>query len=327
MCTKDVSSEIDIIIKNQKIAINSLQSQVKLLDKENNQNKQIHATPVNTDNSELNNPDSHPDSEVIGQANAGGSNLKDYYGKVKEVTEDSQYVKLDLENGKPGVIKKSTYCWLLEEERGSVSSLRRFIGSSKDQSKTRSKQFKRNTIQNEKASKKRKIGRYSGHATTSDEEDDMDTSLDNSTASKIDRQDMAIDEDGYQNNAIKLHYITVKKTDNEIDSIPEMVVTALSQNLGMPSHPVLANCGMNNEEAKSNEKTKSKKETFSRSNEDIPDSDEERSFSNWFRTAEGIEFLKVFVVLNSIVVFSILAWPNVKESLNELYYIYVQYFN
>ncbi|KAF5279212.1 hypothetical protein FQR65_LT03460 [Abscondita terminalis] len=106
------------------------------------------------DNSELNNPDSYPDSEVIGQANAGGSNLKDYSGKVKEVTEDSQYVKLDLENGKTAVIKESTYCWLLEEERDRVSSLRRFIGSSKAQSKTRSKQFKRNKIQNEKASKK-----------------------------------------------------------------------------------------------------------------------------------------------------------------------------
>ncbi|KAF5298329.1 hypothetical protein FQR65_LT01107 [Abscondita terminalis] len=146
--------------------------------------------------------------------------------RLKEVTEDSQYVKLDLENGKTAVIKKSTYCWLLEEERGSVSSFRRFIGYSKNQSKTRSKQFKRNTIQNEKASKKRKIGRYSGHATTSDEEDDMDTSLDNSTASKIDRQDMAIDEDGYQNNAIKLHYIT---GNNPISDIIKMALSSIDK--------------------------------------------------------------------------------------------------
>ncbi|KAK4881261.1 hypothetical protein RN001_004580 [Aquatica leii] len=70
------------------------------------------------------------------------------------------------------------------------------------------------------------------------------------------------------------------------------------------------------------EKAKSKKETApTTSNEDIPDSDDERSFSNWFRTADGIEFLKLFVILNSIVVFTTLAWPNVKESLNELYYI------
>ncbi|KAF5277755.1 hypothetical protein FQR65_LT03735 [Abscondita terminalis] len=91
-----------------------------------------------SDNSELNNPDSYPDSEVIGQANAGGSNVKDYSGKVKEVTEDSQYVKLDLENGKN--------CF---------------------------------------------------------KEDDMDTSLDDSTASELDTQDMTIDEDEYHNNAIK----------------------------------------------------------------------------------------------------------------------------
>ncbi|KAF5273029.1 hypothetical protein FQR65_LT04771 [Abscondita terminalis] len=155
-----------------------------------------------SDNSELNNPDSYPDSEVIGQANAGGSNLKDYSGKVKEVTEDSQYVKLDLENGKTAVIKKSTYCWLLEEERSRVSSLRRFIGSSKDQSKTRSKQFKRNKIQNEKASKKKKKDRTL-LGSCSVEEDDMDTSLDDSTASEIDTQDMTIDEDEYHNNAIK----------------------------------------------------------------------------------------------------------------------------
>nr|XP_022910162.1 uncharacterized protein LOC111421253 [Onthophagus taurus] len=86
--------------------------------------------------------DFDPDSNNKKRANInmslGGSNIKDYSDKVNEVTPDNQYVQIDLGKERTAVIKKSTYCWLLEEEKGRVNAdrLRRFFGLKK---RTRSK--------------------------------------------------------------------------------------------------------------------------------------------------------------------------------------------
>lgn len=39
------------------------------------------------------------------KSNVGGSNITDYSKKIKEVPEDSKYVKIELEDGKTAVIK------------------------------------------------------------------------------------------------------------------------------------------------------------------------------------------------------------------------------
>lgn len=59
---------------------------------------------------------------------------------------------------------------------------------------------------------------------------------------------------------------------------------------------------------------------------DATDSDEEISFSNWLRTADGIELMKLFVVMNSLIVFLTMSWPQIKEALDEAYYLYLNYF-
>lgn len=58
-----------------------------------------------------------------------------------------------------------------------------------------------------------------------------------------------------------------------------------------------------------------------------PDSEEEEGFSKWLRSKEGIENLKLFVLGNSILVFLLISWPEVKETLEAAYYMYIQYKN
>ncbi|CAH1104690.1 unnamed protein product [Psylliodes chrysocephalus] len=55
------------------------------------------------------------------------------------------------------------------------------------------------------------------------------------------------------------------------------------------------------------------------------DSEDEQSFSNWLRSDEGVENLKLFIVGNSIIVFLVLSWPNIKETLDAMYYSYIEY--
>lgn len=67
--------------------------------------------------------------------------LKDFSHKVHSISEKSPYIKLTLAK-KSSIIKKSSYCWLLDQSNSRVSTdrLKRFIGSaSKTQKKTPSK--------------------------------------------------------------------------------------------------------------------------------------------------------------------------------------------
>ncbi|CAH1373292.1 hypothetical protein MTP99_014709 [Tenebrio molitor] len=57
------------------------------------------------------------------------------------------------------------------------------------------------------------------------------------------------------------------------------------------------------------------------------DSEEEEGFSKWLRSNEGIENLKLFVLANSILIFLLISWPQVKESLETAYYMYREYKN
>ncbi|KAF2885955.1 hypothetical protein ILUMI_20219 [Ignelater luminosus] len=50
---------------------------------------------------------------------------------------------------------------------------------------------------------------------------------------------------------------------------------------------------------------------------DATDSDEEISFSNWLRTADGIELMKLFVVMNSLIVFLTMMWNLIDEHFNQ----------
>ena len=61
--------------------------------------------------------------------------LKDYSNKNVDLSENGSYLKLTLPNSKTIVVKKSSYCWLLDEGNARVSTdrLKRFIISSKRQ--------------------------------------------------------------------------------------------------------------------------------------------------------------------------------------------------
>lgn len=52
---------------------------------------------------------------------------------------------------------------------------------------------------------------------------------------------------------------------------------------------------------------------------------QERTFSDWLRSDEGIENLKLFVLGNTILVFIAISWPHMKDALDAAYYIYLEY--
>ncbi|KAF5277575.1 hypothetical protein FQR65_LT15952 [Abscondita terminalis] len=58
-------------------------------------------------------------------------NLKDYSNVVDVVDEDSPFLKVKLGKRGDAVIKKSTYCWLLEDGRVSTDRIRRFYTNTK----------------------------------------------------------------------------------------------------------------------------------------------------------------------------------------------------
>lgn len=55
------------------------------------------------------------------------------------------------------------------------------------------------------------------------------------------------------------------------------------------------------------------------------DSDEEQGFSQWIRSEEGLENLKLFVLGNTLIVFLTIFWPHIKEMLDTGYYMYIEY--
>ena len=58
----------------------------------------------------------------------GGLDLKDYTGRNVDLSGNSPFLKVSLPNKKDIIVKKSLFCWLLEEEKGRISTdrLKRF---------------------------------------------------------------------------------------------------------------------------------------------------------------------------------------------------------
>lgn len=68
-------------------------------------------------------------------------------------------------------------------------------------------------------------------------------------------------------------------------------------------------------------KIQEKPDNSEKGKEDI----EERTFSDWLRSDDGIENIKLFVFGNTILVFIALSWPHIKETLDSAYYLYLEY--
>lgn len=59
--------------------------------------------------------------------------------------------------------------------------------------------------------------------------------------------------------------------------------------------------------------------------EQLLDSEDEDGFSKWIRSEDGLETLKLFVLGNSLIVFIAISWPQIKETLDAVYYMYLDY--
>lgn len=56
------------------------------------------------------------------------------------------------------------------------------------------------------------------------------------------------------------------------------------------------------------------------------ESDEESSFSRWLHSSDGIEHMKLFVLMNSLFVLALMSWPKIKQCFDIVYYMYLDIF-
>ncbi|KAL3277644.1 hypothetical protein HHI36_012984 [Cryptolaemus montrouzieri] len=59
--------------------------------------------------------------------------------------------------------------------------------------------------------------------------------------------------------------------------------------------------------------------------EDLVDSDNEQTFSNWLSSSQGTENLKLFVLGNSLLLFLAITWPKIAQATNAIYELYKEY--
>lgn len=71
---------------------------------------------------------------------------------------------------------------------------------------------------------------------------------------------------------------------------------------------------------KQNKKQKSMK--VKNLNEEIHHQDNHHTFAEWFRSPEGLRYVKLFVLGNTIVLFLAIIWPIIEETLDRFYYTY-----
>lgn len=69
----------------------------------------------------------------------------------------------------------------------------------------------------------------------------------------------------------------------------------------------------------------SQRKSQNKSSEIEENQQQDRTFSDWLRSEEGIENLKLFVLGNTILVFTVISWPHIKETLDAVYYLYLDY--
>lgn len=54
----------------------------------------------------------------------------------------------------------------------------------------------------------------------------------------------------------------------------------------------------------------------SENNDDILVEEPNSGFSSWLRTGEGVEYMRTFVIINSLIVFSTMTWPQLQKMFN-----------
>lgn len=66
--------------------------------------------------------------------------------------------------------------------------------------------------------------------------------------------------------------------------------------------------------SKENKEGKSRQDATEKSDTENRSDDENQGFGNWLRSSTGVEMMRLFVIVNSILVFVTMAWPSMRES-------------
>ncbi|XP_011309130.1 uncharacterized protein Xport-A isoform X1 [Fopius arisanus] len=73
--------------------------------------------------------------------------------------------------------------------------------------------------------------------------------------------------------------------------------------------------GYHDKMKKKGRQDKQELETKEKKVDDVNDDDEHnQGFSDWLRSVDGIEMMRLFVIANSLLVFITIAWPNMQQT-------------
>jgi hypothetical protein len=53
--------------------------------------------------------------------------------------------------------------------------------------------------------------------------------------------------------------------------------------------------------------------------DEVTDDESNQGFSKWLSTGEGVEYMKMFVILNSLMVFITMTWPQIEQAFDIIY--------
>ena len=153
-------------------------------------------------------------SVVVGVAGAH-KNIK--------ISENSSFIKINLSQNKTAIIKKSSYCWLLSDNNGKVSSdrLERFVISEK-------KKVRKSTVKKKRGKKQNPRKKFNQNSQIKSFGDETTSDTENARVNET-NEDTSEDETDNSDNEIIYDDSTDTETFSELETEKDMVENTLTE--------------------------------------------------------------------------------------------------
>lgn len=71
-------------------------------------------------------------------------------------------------------------------------------------------------------------------------------------------------------------------------------------------------------------KTKAKRGKTIVNKTDVAEEQDPSTFAEWLKSNEGLAYIKLFIIANTIILFLTFSWPQIAETLDGIYYHYIR---